>query len=71
VVEQLREAAALALKRGAPEDAIAYLSRALAEGVERDLRAPVAFELGKASKLAGRLATIEHFEERSDRASAR
>jgi DNA-binding CsgD family transcriptional regulator len=63
VTAQLREAARLALARGAPEDAIAYLSRALAEGCERELRARVAFELGIASKLAGRPETTRHFEE--------
>jgi DNA-binding CsgD family transcriptional regulator/tetratricopeptide (TPR) repeat protein len=63
VVDQLRQAAALALARGAPEDAVAYLSRALAEGSERELRAAVAFELGTASKLAGRPGTLKHFAE--------
>ncbi|MDE3070950.1 MAG: hypothetical protein KGJ43_09500, partial [Acidobacteriota bacterium] len=63
VVELLRQAAALALRRGAPEDAIAYLSRALAEGAERGLRAVVAFELGMASKLAGKPSTLRHFRE--------
>ena len=63
VVDELRQAAALALARGAPEDALAYLSRALAEGAERELRAAVAFELGTASKLAGRADTLKHFAE--------
>jgi DNA-binding CsgD family transcriptional regulator/tetratricopeptide (TPR) repeat protein len=63
VVAQLREAAALALARGAPEDAIAYLSRALAEGAGRELRAAVALELGTASKLAGRPASTGYFED--------
>ena len=61
VIAQLREAAALALARGAPEGAMAYLSRALAEGGERDLRAAISFELGTAARLAGRSAMFDHF----------
>jgi len=60
-VDRLRAAAELALSRGAPEDAIAYLARALAEGCERELRAEVSFELGLAEKVAGRRERIQHF----------
>jgi DNA-binding CsgD family transcriptional regulator len=63
VVDELRRAAALALTRGAAEDAVAYLSRALAEGCEREVGAAVSFELGTAAKRAGRLSTLKHFEE--------
>jgi DNA-binding CsgD family transcriptional regulator len=62
-VEQLRAAASLALSRGAPEDAIAYLRRALAEGCDRELRAAVSYELGLACKVAGRWERIESFKE--------
>ena len=61
VIAQLRDAAAFALTRGAPEGAIAYLSRALAEGCERELRAAISFELGTAARVAGRPAMVEHF----------
>jgi hypothetical protein len=58
VIAQLREAASHAVGRGAPEDAIAYLSRALEEGSERELRALISFELGMAARVAGRPATM-------------
>ncbi len=61
VIATLREAAALARSRGAPENAVTYLSRALEEGCERELRAAVCFELGMAAKLAGDGAMAEHF----------
>jgi DNA-binding CsgD family transcriptional regulator len=52
VVEQLRTAAASALDRGAPEGAVAYLRRALEEGLEgRDLRSALLSDLGVAEKL--------------------
>jgi len=61
VVAQLREAAALALARGAPENAVAYLSRALEEGCERELRARVSFELATAARLAGQRSMVKYF----------
>ena len=47
-VETLRGAAALAVERGAPEAAAAYLRRALEEPAPTKLRAPLQFELGLA-----------------------
>jgi DNA-binding CsgD family transcriptional regulator len=61
VIEQLRQAAAGALSRGAPEDAAAYLTRALREGSGRELRASLSFELGMAEQHAGKPAMIGHF----------
>ena len=58
---QLRQAAAWALSRGAPEDAVAYLTRALREGSGRELRATLCFELGMAEQHAGKPAMIGHF----------
>ena len=61
VIDQLRQAAAWALSRGAPEDAVAYLTRALREGAGRELRAALCFELGMAEQHAGKPAMIGHF----------
>jgi DNA-binding CsgD family transcriptional regulator len=63
VAGTLREAARLAMVRGAPEDAVAYLSRALAEGGDSELRARTYFELAKAERLAGQNTCIESFAE--------
>ena len=63
VIAQLREAAALALAQGGPEAAVAYLTRALAEGCERELRAAISFELATATRLTGEPTMIEHFQE--------
>jgi DNA-binding CsgD family transcriptional regulator/tetratricopeptide (TPR) repeat protein len=63
VIEQLRQAAAGALSRGAPEDAVAYLTRALREGSGRELRARLSFELGMAEQHAGKPAMIGHFQD--------
>lgn len=46
-VERLRDAAAVALERGAPVPARVYLERALAEPPEAALRGPLALELGR------------------------
>ncbi len=62
-VRQLREAAALARARGAPENALAYLDRALQEGCGRELRAQVAFERGIAARLAGAHGTVRDLRE--------
>jgi DNA-binding CsgD family transcriptional regulator len=52
VVDQLRVAAASALDRGAPEGAVAYLRRALEEGLaDRESRSALLYELGAAEKL--------------------
>lgn len=53
VIEQLREAARHALARGAPENAVSYLRRALREGGEPSLRAATSLELATAARLAG------------------
>ena len=54
-VEALRDAATIALDRGAPEAAAAYLRRALAEPPGDDLRPAVLHELGSAELRAGEL----------------
>ena len=53
-IATLREAAARAVALGAPENAATYLSRALEEGCERDLRLAILLELATAEKLARR-----------------
>ena len=50
VVERLREAAAVALSRGAPDAAFAHLQRAQEEPPWPDVRTPLALELGKAAE---------------------
>jgi DNA-binding CsgD family transcriptional regulator len=62
-VSVLRHAAAEALRIGALDSAVAYLSRALAEGSTRELRTTLLFELGIAEKLARQPAAVERFEE--------
>jgi DNA-binding CsgD family transcriptional regulator len=59
-VERLRDAAALALGRGAPESAATYLERALAEEPEPALRTDVLEQLAVAEEWAGRGSSIEH-----------
>ncbi len=62
-VEALRSAAIGARRRGAPEAAVRYLRRALAEPPPAEERARVLAELGSAERLAGRAAdAIEHLE---------
>ncbi len=53
VIAQLREAARHALERGAPENAVSYLRRALREGGEPSLRAATSLELATAARFAG------------------
>jgi hypothetical protein len=50
VVAQLRAAATRAAGRGAPESAVAYLRRALAETTDVSLRAALLHELGLAER---------------------
>jgi len=50
VVAQLRAAAARAAGRGAPESAVAYLRRALAETADVSLHAVLLYELGQARR---------------------
>lgn len=63
VVEALRDAAAVALSRGAPETAIAYLRRALAEPPDFGVRSDVLGELGSAESLAHMPDAAEHLSE--------
>ena len=63
VIELLRQAAAFALVRAAPEDSIAYLTRALREGCARDARAAILFDLGRAARLNTDPAMLEYFGE--------
>lgn len=59
----LREAASHALALGAPHSAAAYLSRALEEGCERQLRITLLLDLAFAEKLARRPGVIGYLEE--------
>ena len=63
VIDQLRQAATFALGRAAPEDSIAYLTRALDEGCARDERAAILFDLGRAARLNTDPAMFEYFAE--------
>ena len=63
VVERLRAAATRAVGRGAPESAVAYLRRAMAETADVSLRALLARELGRAEKVLGDPAAAEHLRE--------
>src|SRR5215831_1925505 len=60
VVERLRSAAARAVGRGAPESAAGYLRRALAETADVSLRAELSYQLGRAEKVLGEPAAIDH-----------
>jgi DNA-binding CsgD family transcriptional regulator len=60
VVELLRSAAARAVGRGAPESAAGYLRRAVAETADVSLRAELSHELGRAEKVLGDPAAIDH-----------
>lgn len=59
-VAALRGAAARALERGAPDAAVAYLRRALAEPPARSVQAAVLTRLGDAELQAGELVGSEH-----------
>jgi DNA-binding CsgD family transcriptional regulator len=63
VVERLRAAAARAAGRGAPESAVAYLRRAMAETADVSLRAMLSRELGRAEKVLGDPAAAGHLRE--------
>jgi DNA-binding CsgD family transcriptional regulator len=54
VVDRLREAAREALAKGAPQPAVTYLERAVAEPPAPHLRGQVLFELGEAEARLGR-----------------
>jgi DNA-binding CsgD family transcriptional regulator len=63
VVERLQAAAARAVGRGAPESAVSYLRRALAETADVSLRARLARDLGRAEKVLGEPAAAGHLRE--------
>jgi DNA-binding CsgD family transcriptional regulator len=63
IVERLRAAAERAQRRGAPETAVAYLERALAETAGEATRVTVLAELGRAELLAGSRASADHLRE--------
>jgi DNA-binding CsgD family transcriptional regulator len=63
VVERLQAAAARAVGRGAPESAVAYLRRALAETADVSLRALLARDLGRAEKVLSDPAAAGHLRE--------
>jgi DNA-binding CsgD family transcriptional regulator len=63
VIEQLRAGAEQALARGAPEGAVTYLKRALAEGGPRELRPTLLHALGRAEKLLRDPAGVAHLHE--------
>jgi DNA-binding CsgD family transcriptional regulator len=66
VVERLRDAARAALAKGAPEPAVGYLSRALAEPPPPTLRAEVLFELGAAETHLGPTSGLDRMAEALD-----
>jgi DNA-binding CsgD family transcriptional regulator len=73
-ISTLRDAATRALAVGAPDSAATYLSRALEEGCQGELRTSVLLELANAEKLARQPGARAHFEEverLSDEASLR
>lgn len=63
MTERLRAAAPPALRRGAPEAAVTYLRRALAENVDAGTRPAVLAELGLAELAAADQAAIGHLRE--------
>ena len=66
VVEPLRHAAADAVARGAPEPAVAFLRRALAEPPPPESRRPVLLALGAAEAACGDPAATDHLAAVSD-----
>jgi len=62
-VQVLRTAAAVALTRGAPETAVTYLRRALAEPPTESVRAAVLGELGGAERITRDPAAVVHLEQ--------
>jgi DNA-binding SARP family transcriptional activator/DNA-binding CsgD family transcriptional regulator len=63
VVGVLRDAAASAMRRGAPESAVAYLRRALEEPPSEDLRPHLLFDLGVAEVQSRAPAAVEDLRE--------
>lgn len=68
IVETLREAGRVAVARGAPESAVGYLRRALAEPPPADVHGSVAGELGLAEMRLGDQASVAHLREALERA---
>jgi DNA-binding NarL/FixJ family response regulator len=68
-VQQLRAAAARAAARGAPENAAAYLRRALAEAPGGGPRAGLLHELGQAEAIMADPAAAQHLREALDMAT--
>jgi DNA-binding CsgD family transcriptional regulator len=62
-VQTLRAAASTALERGAPETAITYLSRALAEPPAEAVRAALLAELGEVEKITLHPAAAAHLDQ--------
>jgi DNA-binding CsgD family transcriptional regulator len=62
VVAYLRDAATQAARRGAPQSAVAYLRRALDEGVRPGERCPLLHELARAEALVGDHAAVGRYE---------
>ncbi|HEV2374506.1 MAG TPA: AAA family ATPase [Streptosporangiaceae bacterium] len=63
VVETLRAAALRAAGRGAPESAVDYLRRALAETADVSVRGGLLHDLGRAEKVLGEPAAVPHLRE--------
>jgi DNA-binding CsgD family transcriptional regulator len=61
VVRTLREAARLAVRRGSPDTAIAYLQRALDEPAEGQDRTAILVQLGMVERRVDTAAATEHF----------
>jgi DNA-binding SARP family transcriptional activator len=59
VVERLREAAAIAIERGAPDAALAHLQRAQAEPPDPEVRSALTLELGAAAEFVRGTAAAE------------
>jgi ATP/maltotriose-dependent transcriptional regulator MalT len=63
VVQRLRDAAREALAKGAPQPAVSYLTRALAEPPDPRIRAAVLFELGDAETHRGPTSGLDRLAE--------
>jgi DNA-binding CsgD family transcriptional regulator len=66
VVETLRAAAARAVERGAPGDAVGWLRRALAEPAPQEAHARVMLDLGRAEATAGEAQAVGRLREASE-----
>jgi DNA-binding CsgD family transcriptional regulator len=69
VVDQLRAAARRALARGAPDASASLLRRALAEPPSSKDWAPTLLELGRAERLAGDPAAVEHLRQAAEQST--